>query len=119
MWFGTFNRDEVDRLFVSSLFVSLQISQCLVNVVVQDVKTATEKVRYNNPLRKHVNTILEKVGSLYIWKFGTVDIWKEHSPLACFNPLRANYCHTWHMENHPFYMKANPSCTTDSSMYGP
>ena len=19
-----------------------------------------------------------------------------------FNPLRANYCHTWHMENHPF-----------------
>ena len=35
------------------------------------------------------------------------------------NPLRANYCHTWHMENHPFFMKANPSCTTDSSMYGP
>ena len=23
------------------------------------------------------------------------------------------------MENHPFFMKANPSCTTDSSMYGP
>ena len=36
-----------------------------------------------------------------------------------FNPLRANYCHTWHMEHHPFFMKANPSYTTDSSMYGP
>ena len=22
--------------------------------------------------------------------------------LTVFNPLRANYCHTWHMENHPF-----------------
>ena len=28
-----------------------------------------------------------------------------HCSCAHFNPLRANYCHTWHIENHPFWWR--------------
>ena len=32
----------------------------------QDVKRAAETIKYNNPLRKHVETILEKVRPYHI-----------------------------------------------------
>ena len=50
----------------------------------------------------------------------TVPVLQAHTHIdhcVVVNPLRANYCHTLHMENH-LSTKANPSCTTDSSMYG-